>query len=131
MTQILESLAENTDVTLSIQDTIQEAENSSKREKILRWLRTTNPSHNHVAAWEEHEPNIGDWLLSSPDYSKGRDTPGQIAWLNGVSGCGKTELCTTVIEDLKRLCLTEEDYSYAYDYFDFNDGVERKPLSMV
>lgn len=131
MSQILESLAENTDVTLSIQDTIQEAENSSKREKILKWLRTTDPSHNHVAAWEEHEPNTGDWLLSSPDYSNWRDTPGQSAWLNGISGCGKTVLSATVIEDIKRLCLTGQDYGYAYYYFDFNDVVKRKPLSMV
>lgn len=131
VSQILVFLAENTDVARSVKDTIKQIEVTTKRETVMKWLHTTSPSQNHVAAWEEHEPDTGDYLLSSVDYRRWKDASGQLAWLNGISGCGKTVLSAAVIEDMKAYCSTRPDCQYVYYYFDFSDTAKRKPTSMI
>ncbi|KAK3176611.1 hypothetical protein OEA41_007934 [Lepraria neglecta] len=131
VSQLFEAIAQNTETTSMIRDSIQEANERQQREKILSWLQSTDHSANHAAAWEEHEDKTGDWLLQCESYRQWLESKGQLTWLNGISGCGKTVLTATVLEDVKKYCSTYPDWQYTYYYFDFHDAAKRKPVSMV
>lgn len=69
---------------------------------IKRWLNAPDPWTNHALARERCAPNTGQWLLRSEEYVKWKsDHAPQHLWLHGRPGCGKTVLCSTIIEDLR------------------------------
>ena len=129
--QIKHILAQNTETMTEVRDIVQNEIERKELEKVKQWLQSTDPGPNHRAAQEAHEPLTGKWLLESPNYCAWRAGSGALLWLNGISGCGKTVLSATVIEDVRRFCSTNPDTCYAYYYFDFNDAAKRKPHSMV
>ena len=91
---------------------------------VLRWLSDTDPSSNHNLARHIQEPETGTWLVENPEYRKWRDQTGQLLWLHGIAGSGKTVLCSTVIENLSAYIKeldsdTESESGLAYFYFDF------------
>ena len=95
-------------------------------EKVLRWLSSTDPSTNHSAACAKHEPTTGNWLLESEDFESWLKHTNGVFWLYGIPGCGKTVLCSSVIEHVKTLCSDDTTDGYAYYYFDFNDERKQK-----
>ena len=129
--QIKHVLAQNTETMTEVHDVVQNEIERKELEKMKQWLQSTDPGPNHRAAQEAHEPLTGNWLLESPEYCAWRAGSGALLWLNGISGCGKTVLSATVIEDVRQFCSTNPDTCYAYYYFDFNDAAKRKPHSMV
>ena len=129
--QIKDALAQNMEMMTEVRDVVQNKIERKEWEKMKQGLQSTDPGTNHRAAHEAHEPLTGNWLLESPDYCAWRAGSGALLWLNGISGCGKTVLSATVIEDVRRFCSTNPDNCYAYYYFDFNDAAKRKPRSMV
>ena len=129
--QIKHILAQNMETMTEFRDVVQNEIERKELEKMKQWLQSTDPGPNHRAAQEAHEPLTGNWLLESPDYCAWRAGSGALLWLNGISGCGKTVLSATVIEDVRRFCSTNPDTCYAFYYFDFNDAAKRKPQSMV
>jgi len=62
------------------------------RNQILKWLSNTDPTINHNAACEKHEPQTGNWFIQGKDYSQWKETPSSFLWLHGIPGCGKTIL---------------------------------------
>lgn len=129
--QIKHVLAHNMEMMTEVRDVVQNEIARKELEKMKQWLQSTDPGPNHRAAQEAHEPLTGNWLLESPDYCAWRAGSGALLWLNGISGCGKTVLSATVIEDVRQFCSTNPDNCYAYYYFDFNDAAKRNPHSMV
>ncbi|KAI9876330.1 MAG: hypothetical protein M1830_006749 [Pleopsidium flavum] len=97
------------------------AQNNTDCEKVLRWLSTTDASTNHNAARIKHEPSTGDWFIHSEKFDSWWDNVSQTLWLHGIPGCGKTVLCSTIVELVKGICSITSDLGYAYFYFDFND----------
>jgi hypothetical protein len=88
---------------------------------ILAWLKRSDPSTNHSAARDKHEPTTGDWFLDSPTLSSWTKESVKSVWLYGIPGAGKTVLCSTIIERVKELCSVQSRHRVAYFYFDFND----------
>jgi ABC-type dipeptide/oligopeptide/nickel transport system ATPase component len=72
--------------------------------------------------------NTCQWLLDGEDYSSWRTTPSSFFWLHGLSGCGKTVLASSVIQQLQ-----SEDPAglIAYHYFDVNGGGRRDLSQML
>ncbi|KIX07784.1 uncharacterized protein Z518_02438 [Rhinocladiella mackenziei CBS 650.93] len=97
-----------------------------KREKILQWLSPNGLYGSHDAAREKHEENTGDWFLQSRQFKKWKCGPGQFLWLKGIMGCGKTILCSTVIEDLKNSGIDLTKKGLSHFYFDFQDQQKQK-----
>ncbi|KIW77282.1 hypothetical protein Z517_09728 [Fonsecaea pedrosoi CBS 271.37] len=92
-----------------------------ERETLLEWIGgSTNPSSNHNRAMAQREPETGLWFLESDDFSGWIKTPG-LVWLHGIPGCGKTVLCSTIIEAVKELCSDGTAGKLAYFYFNFQD----------
>lgn len=88
-------------------------------EKLMKWLIPPDPSTNFNKALRERHQDSGQWFLRSPEYTGWKKERKSSIWLNGIPGCGKTILSTTVIEDLKTSEVCRE--KLLYFYFDFTD----------
>ncbi|KAI0410715.1 ankyrin repeat-containing domain protein [Xylaria grammica] len=80
------------------------------------WLSPPDPSTNLNKALKKRHQGSGQWLLRCKVYSTWKATQSSILWLNGIPGCGKTILSSTIIEDLKS---TKSSQPVLYFYFDF------------
>jgi hypothetical protein len=101
------------------------------KEKILRWLQTTDPSSNHNRACSSHKPGTGDWFTKGQSYRTWLAKPNSFFWLNGKAGCGKTVLSSTIIEDTILYCDENEGCVMAYFYFSFTDPAKQKSENML
>lgn len=106
-------------------------EQRNLKEKILRWLQTTDPSSNHNRACSSHKPGTGDWFTKSQSYRTWLAKPNSFFWLNGKAGCGKTVLSSTIIENTILHCDENEGCVMAYFYFSFTDSEKQKSSSML
>ena len=89
--------------------------------KIISWVDAPDQTPYHAAACQKHEPGTGQWLLESDTYKTWKASSGTHLWLHGKAGCGKTVLCSTLIEDLKSHCVSIANSALAYFYFSFSD----------
>lgn len=90
--------------------------------KIMSWVGAPDQTPYHAAACQKHEPGTGQWLLESDTYKTWKTSSGAHLWLHGKAGCGKTVLCSTLIEDLKLHCASAKDSALAFFYFSFSDA---------
>ncbi|RMY83156.1 hypothetical protein D0861_07560 [Hortaea werneckii] len=99
-------------------------QHSDRWRRIVDWLSAPDPWTNHRSARERHEPHTGDWLLQSPPYLDWKAGKTRHLWICGKAGCGKTVLSSTMIEDIKKLCDTDENlgrFGLGAFYFTFTD----------
>jgi hypothetical protein len=89
--------------------------------KIMSWVDAPDQTSYHAAACQKHEPGTGQWLLDSDTYKTWKTSSGTHLWLHGKAGCGKTVLCSTLIEDLKTHCASVTDSRLVSFYFSFSD----------
>jgi Fungal N-terminal domain of STAND proteins len=76
-----------------VKTSIEELRAKEKRRSILRWLKDADPTSNHRAARKKHEqPETGTWLLKCREFAQWCDQEGQILWMHGIPGAGKTVL---------------------------------------
>ncbi|KAI7158046.1 hypothetical protein KC349_g5195 [Hortaea werneckii] len=97
---------------------------SDRWRKIVDWLSPPDPWTNHRSARDRHEPGTGDWLLQSPTYLDWKAGKIRHLWICGKAGCGKTVLSSTMIEDVKKLCDTDDNlgrFGLGAFYFTFSD----------
>ncbi|KAI0385877.1 hypothetical protein F5Y04DRAFT_268633 [Hypomontagnella monticulosa] len=71
--------------------------------KLHAWLSPPDPSTNYSRALEYRHSGTGKWFLESRQYSSWKRKRNSFLWLNGKSGCGKTILASTIIEELQEL----------------------------
>ena len=95
---------------------------SDQFKKIKAWLSAPDPGTNHVAARQRHEAHTGTWLLQSDQYQRWKAGDIHHLWLYGKAGCGKTVLCSTVIEDIQVYCGIRKNAIHATFYFTFSDN---------
>lgn len=115
-------LADHEDVCRKRHKELLELKLSYEQDQIIRWLQYTDPSTNHNAACEKHEPSTGRWLLQSNSFSEWEHKLNGLLWLHGIPGCGKTILTSTVVEHVRALCEGNAQSQYVFFYFDFNDS---------
>lgn len=96
----------------------------ARYQKIVAWLKPSDPWTNHESARKLHEQQTGEWLLHTNEYQSWKAGLDQYLWLYGGPGCGKTVLCSTAIEDMKTYCEGKSNVGHAVFYFSFSD--ERK-----
>ena len=106
----------------------------SLRSKILQWLKAPDPSSNYNAALKRRHPGTGSWLLKYEAFLRWKDSSSSFLWLFGNAGCGKTFLCSTLLEDLLQFRQTEakaKSIALCYFYFDFKDLEKQKCHSLL
>ena len=99
----------------------QAAQQAAQFRKIADWLSPPDPWTNHESARRRHEPQTGDWLLQSDQYWAWKRGSIRHLWVHGKTGCGKTILCSTAIEDVRVHCENAANAGYAVFYFSFSD----------
>jgi hypothetical protein len=91
-------------------------------DKIRNWLAPPDPSTNLNQARRLRYQGTGQWFLESEAYSEWKNEENSFLWLNGIPGCGKTVLSSTIIVDLDP---TNSDPRVLYFFFNFNDVEKR------
>ncbi|KZP17123.1 hypothetical protein FIBSPDRAFT_830929 [Athelia psychrophila] len=86
--------------------------------RIYEWLGAPDSSGNLHAARERHHGNTGTWFLEGEQYVKWKETTDSTLWVYGTPGCGKTIICSTVIETICTECAAEPSFACAYFFFD-------------
>ncbi|KAH0361448.1 purine and uridine phosphorylase, partial [Aureobasidium melanogenum] len=112
----------------SIQSILETSEEQQQSDRIKKWLSPSDPSTNLETNLRQRHQGTCHWLLDSDDYHNWRKTPGSFFWLHGLSGCGKTVLASSVIEQLR---LQTPQPLFAYFYFDVNGGGRRDLSQML
>jgi ankyrin repeat protein len=96
-------------------------EQLSRQKQIIAWLVSTDPTANHQLARSRHQPLTGQWFLKSAEFQYWFNNVGCL-WVHAIPGAGKTIICSTAIEHVKK---------GAYYYFDFSDPKKRTVSSML
>ena len=117
-------LDEKATQSLDLIDGMVETLLESKKVRILSWLsdaKSVNPSdkqHSLRVQIERDNRESGQWFLTSPEFSDWQRGPGSFLWLHGASGCGKSGLCSTIINCLAQPATTSQAKILVYWYFD-------------
>jgi Cdc6-like AAA superfamily ATPase len=99
--------------------------------KIRNWLSAPDPSENYHKALKLRQAGSGDWILKSDKFSEWKNDISSFLWLYGIPGCGKTILCSTVLESVLEHCQDDIGKVTAYFFFDFTDPKKQNTDIMV
>ncbi|KDR71040.1 hypothetical protein GALMADRAFT_802023 [Galerina marginata CBS 339.88] len=86
--------------------------------EINKWLSAPDSSRFHNEAHEKREVNTCAWFLNGKRFIRWRENPGFL-WVKGKPGCGKSVLCSSIIEKLPK---PKSSLGIAYFFFDGRDG---------
>lgn len=114
-------IGDNTEMTRDIKDLLENSKLREEREKVLNWLRCTDPTVKHLASRRLHQPGSNHWILELEVFKEWKNTPGQMLWLHGIPGAGKTIICSTIIGHVDEFCKSQPESRVAFYYFDFSD----------
>ncbi|KAK6516956.1 hypothetical protein TWF506_006836 [Arthrobotrys conoides] len=89
------------------------------RIKILNWYKTSDPEQNHKTSREQHEPQTCGWVFEIESFKSWTAGNGESLWIHGIPGAGKTIICSTIIEYMKK---QSPPLNIVYYYFDFSDA---------
>jgi hypothetical protein len=91
-------IASNTRIT---NEHLRDRNASERRHRTSVWLDAPDPRTNFNNARELHLKGSGQWFLDSSAFASWKTAPCGALWLNGIAGCGKTILSSTVIAELE------------------------------
>lgn len=86
--------------------------------KIRTWVSPPSPSGNFDKAREQHHQGTGQWFLDSEAYNKWKTERSKFLWPDGIPGCSKTILSSSVVADLQKSATSPD---LVHFYFDYND----------
>ena len=106
---------------------------SDKQHKIRLWLSGVDPSLNYNRALRKRHEGTGSWFINGDVFLDWKEDlgPDSIIWLYGIPGCGKSILCSTVLEHVLHAYATTSDVAVLYFFFDFNDTEKQQHESMM
>lgn len=93
------------------------------KEKILDWLDHPDPSETHGIARRDRndQAKTGRWFLDGSAFKEFQTSPRSVMWLHGDSGCGKSVLCSAVIDEILAARSGDSRIELAYWYFSVTD----------
>ena len=106
---------------------------SEKHDKIRQWLAGPDPSSNYNTALKKRHQGTGSWLLGKKVFRSWKQDPGSgsVVWLYGIPGCGKTILCSTILEHILQAYASTPNTAVLYFFFDFNDADKQRDENMM
>uniref|UniRef100_A0A8H7NI08 NACHT domain-containing protein n=1 Tax=Bionectria ochroleuca TaxID=29856 RepID=A0A8H7NI08_BIOOC len=126
--ELIQSVSERVDdvhqLASETRDTTKLIQDGNYLNKIRNWLAPPDPSTNLNQARSMHYRGTGQWFLNSNAYSGWKKEKNSFLWLNGIPGCGKTVLSSTIVTDLDP---ANSNPRVLYFFFNFND-VEKRSL---
>lgn len=128
----IEDLARTTqDTSLSLQKELANLQVSFLSKNIHTWLSAPDPSSNYQRALGERHMGTGIWFLKSREFAAWKTKPNSFLWLYGKTGCGKSILASTIIENVMEHCHFKPEMAVAFFYFDFADNEKQKCENMI
>src|SRR5262249_43302768 len=94
-------------VTQDTKTLVQRLDIKNQKRQLLDWLTPTDPTMNYHRARQKRQEGTGAWFLESSYYAHWRAEPKSFAWLNGIPGCGKTILVSSIIKHLEQTTLAK------------------------
>ncbi|KAJ6032624.1 hypothetical protein N7540_003356 [Penicillium herquei] len=118
-------------VHLSKIKTIESKLLTAEEERQVSWISTAPYSRPQRESRNKRVGNTGDWLLETKEYNHWKSNPGELLWLPGISGCGKSVLCSTAIHDIEQDCDVDNSKYLVYWYFRFGDDMTQSVDPMI
>ncbi|EIM82435.1 uncharacterized protein STEHIDRAFT_141728 [Stereum hirsutum FP-91666 SS1] len=114
-------------------DELQTVKNAQTRQTLIAWLDAPDMPQNHKQARDRHTKDTGVWLLDSSQFKEWKDGTVSTLYLMGKPGCGKSVLCSTIINRLRYTVIREGQSSaaLAYHYFDFRHPAQQSCESLL
>jgi hypothetical protein len=82
--QSMEELSAVQDEVSRVRRVILQVQHESKRERLLRWMASVDPSENYNSARARHISSTGDWLVeANSSFRKWEKAPNSLLWLQG------------------------------------------------
>ena len=98
-----------------------------RNEKLVTWLRLVDQRDIQAARQGKREPKTGRWLLEGSILREWLDGLTPLLWLNGGVGCGKSILCSSIVEELQS---DNHPYTVAYFYSSWDNPASHN-LSVI
>ena len=110
-------------ITKKLQISLENSESLKVKDKILDWLSHPSPSelHENIRSGRNDRAKTGRWFLEGDVFQQFKATPRSVLWLHGQSGCGKSVLCSAVIDQIIALQIRDSGIRLAYWYFSVAD----------
>ncbi|RDH35841.1 hypothetical protein BDQ94DRAFT_168171 [Aspergillus welwitschiae] len=121
----------NTDKLIESSKNMESKLLTAEEDNQLEWLSSAEFSNRQDILQKKRTGDTGVWLLNSKEYNKWLSSTGDLLWLPGISGCGKSVLCSTVIRDLDEICDLDGSKHYAYWYFEFGFDATQNVDSLI
>ena len=116
------------DKVTDVRSTLISMKADSRFREINNWLSPPDPSTNLNHAKERRHEGTGSWFLESEPFKEWKSGSRQCLWLHGIPGCGKTVLCSTIIEHLRQI--KDPSHIVLDFFFDFKDN-EKQSLDKL
>ncbi|KAF2218480.1 hypothetical protein BDZ85DRAFT_253528 [Elsinoe ampelina] len=116
-TRVVNDVTEVREAAVVTHHRLAKIDGDSKQSQWLRWLNPADPSVNYNKAKEDHHPGTGRWLLDHQAFRTWFSTPGNLLWLYGGPGVGKSVLCSVVIDWLFASDIDQRRIAYFYFHF--------------
>ena len=118
-----EIIREVDSTTKQIQTSLESAESREVRQNILDWLSHPDPSDIHELRRRDRNvrAKTSRWFLEGNTFQKFKATPRSVLWLHGDSGCGKSVLCSAIIDEIVVLRNRDPRIELAFWYFSVTD----------
>jgi len=108
-------------------------EESKRHRDIKDWIAPVNSISIHRRALAARHPGTGLWFLNEP-FRKWFD-PAQetnhILCVMGKSGCGKTTLCSTAVEEAQAITVDSDLHLAVYFYCSFDISLSHEPETIL
>ncbi|KAK2803839.1 hypothetical protein FQN50_006846 [Emmonsiellopsis sp. PD_5] len=76
-------------------------EKEEERKRVLKWLSQFPYDDHHTFAKGERVPGTGYWIFDKVEYKIWRKVKGEILWIHGIPGAGKTKLISRVVDHFR------------------------------
>ena len=106
-----------------LQISLETSESLKVKDSILDWLSHPSPSelHENIRSGRNDRAKTGRWFREGIVFQEFKATPRSVLWLHGQSGCGKSVLCSAIIDEIIALQSRDSRIKLAYWYFSVAD----------
>ncbi|CAH0050945.1 unnamed protein product [Clonostachys solani] len=98
---------------------------------IRAWLKAPDPSSDFNEIAKKRHTETGVWFVEGLEFKQWLEKPCSFLWLVGFAGCGKSVLCSTVIQYTFRHRCSRHDVGLAFFFFAFDDQRKCTASSML
>ncbi|KAL4982216.1 hypothetical protein BDW68DRAFT_195541 [Aspergillus falconensis] len=99
--------------------------------RLRDWLQAPDATTNHNAACAKRHAGTGLWFMRSYYFMNWTSESNSFLWLNGFAGCGKSVLCSTIIQHTFGQHHNQADVGIAFFYFEFSDESKQDESGMI